>query len=584
MTPSAALPAWAWLAVPGVPFLAALAIPLLRLRRFGWAPLAALPAVLLALGGPCEGTVHVPWLFNGARLGLDTLGAAFLFFTSIVWLFALLFAVGYVHERRPAFFAFSLLALAGNLGLIVAQDTISYYAFFALMGFSSYPLVIHDRTESARYAGKVYIVLVLVGEVLIFSGLCALAAITGHREFSAFGADWLAHPLARPILAALVLGFGIKAGALPLHVWLPLAHPAAPTPASAVLSGAMIKAGLLGWLRFLPLGSAALPDGGNLLLLAGFAAALGAALYGIFQSHPKTILAYSSISKMGLMTAMVGMALRQPADASWLLPLIALYATHHAFCKSALFLSTGLPTRAAAPWGQALRDAALVLPALALAGFAGTSGAAAKVALKKTLAAGPALLPEPLVPWLLLAASFAAALLLFRFLWVHYRAPHSAHPAPGVTSHAAWSASVLLVALLPVVLFLRGSVASVHKGLALSAAPGAAAPVALALAAGLAAALLARRNLPLLPAGDLLMPYVRLVRLARNALSAGWSAALRLTPQQTVRRVRIALGRSVRFEDLRAWEGVLGRAPVFGLLFLALFVVFFAILLRLGGG
>ena len=106
----------------------------------------------------------------------------------------------------------------------------------------------------------------------------------------------------------LWLGLGVKAGVIGLHVWLPLAHPVAPAPASAVLSGAMIKAGLLGWLTVLPLGmeslSPAMMQFGNVVLVAGFAAAFGAALYGIWQSHPKAILAYSSISQMGMLTAL----------------------------------------------------------------------------------------------------------------------------------------------------------------------------------------------------------------------------------------------------------------------------------------
>ena len=97
----------------------------------------------------------------------------------------------------------------------------------------------------------------------------------------------------------MAFGFGIKAGALALHFWLPLAHPAAPVPASAVLSGAMIKAGLLGWLRFLPLGYAALPAAGLGLVGVGLAAALIGAAAGALQRNPKTVLAWSSVARWG---------------------------------------------------------------------------------------------------------------------------------------------------------------------------------------------------------------------------------------------------------------------------------------------
>ena len=100
-----------------------------------------------------------------------------------------------------------------------------------------------------------------------------------------------------------------------MHVWLPLAYKAAPTPASAVLSGAMINAGLLGWLRFMPLGLEALPQWSVVVLAAGFGAAFYGVLVGLFQEEPKTVLAYSSISQMGLMTVGVGIGLAAPE--SW---------------------------------------------------------------------------------------------------------------------------------------------------------------------------------------------------------------------------------------------------------------------------
>ncbi|MGE5306870.1 MAG: proton-conducting transporter membrane subunit [Alphaproteobacteria bacterium] len=110
----------------------------------------------------------------------------------------------------------------------------------------------------------------------------------------------------------ILTAFAIKAGALGLRFWLPLADPAAPVPASAVLSGAMIKAGLLGWLRFLPLGEASLPGFGYFVIAGGLGAAFFVTLIGVTQKNPKTLLAYSSISQMGIITTGVGTGLVQP--------------------------------------------------------------------------------------------------------------------------------------------------------------------------------------------------------------------------------------------------------------------------------
>jgi formate hydrogenlyase subunit 3/multisubunit Na+/H+ antiporter MnhD subunit len=110
------------------------------------------------------------------------------------------------------------------------------------------------------------------------------------------------------MLALLILGFGLKIGLVPLHVWMPLVYTAAPIPAAAVLSGAAVKAGLIGFIRFLPLG-VAMPRWGEALAVAGIFSAFYGVLVGITQQNPKTVLAYSSISQMGLLAAALGIGL-----------------------------------------------------------------------------------------------------------------------------------------------------------------------------------------------------------------------------------------------------------------------------------
>src|SRR5690606_9904977 len=149
-------------------------------------------------------------------------------------------------------------------------------------------------------------------ELLLFAGMTAAVAVAGRIELPAVRAAVAASP-SGPIVAGLLLaGFGVKVGAVPLHMWLPLAHPAAPTPASAVLSGAMSTAGLLGWLRVLPFGDASLPSIGIWVLAAGMLAAFAGVAAGLTQTDAKTALAYSSISQMGLLTMAVGAGLAAP--------------------------------------------------------------------------------------------------------------------------------------------------------------------------------------------------------------------------------------------------------------------------------
>ncbi|MDZ7640730.1 MAG: complex I subunit 5 family protein [Desulfurivibrio sp.] len=333
----------------------AVALPLLAPLALWWprgretvlrrAWLTALPALLLALWGDGGLSLRLDWLLLGAEFSLAGSSRIFLLLTAWLWLLAAWFAAAYLaHDRRAHnFLIFFFLAMAGNFGLILAQDLISFNVFFSLMGLSAYGLVVHNRDYAALRAGRIYLMLVVAGEVLIFIGLVGWVWQTGGAVQLAALAG--AGRLPAPLVGCLLLGFGIKAGMLPLHGWLPLAHPAAPVPASAVLSGAMIKAGLLGWLRFLPSGEQGVPALPELMLLLGLTGAVYGVIRGLRQADPKTILAWSSISQMGLLTVglsfyLAGGAARGPA-----LTAIEFYVVHHGLAKGALFLAVAAGLR-----------------------------------------------------------------------------------------------------------------------------------------------------------------------------------------------------------------------------------------------
>lgn len=375
-------------------------------------PGAALPALLVALLVPEGATVEGRWLLLGARFGLDGTGQTFLFFTALLWGVGAVFGRSYLARdaTRDRFFLFYLLAMAGNFGLIMALDAPVFYCCFALMSFASYGLVIHNGDAEALRAGRIYIYLVVLGEVLLFAALVTIVGATGSTRLPV-AAD---APL-RPLTVGLaVAGFGIKAGLLPLHVWLPLAHPVAPTPASAVLSGAMIKAGVIGWLRFLPWGQTPQPAWGSLLLLLGLAGAFFGVVVGLTQRNPKTVLAYSSISQMGLIMLALGAGLLAPEHWPAAQTAVLLYALHHGLAKGALFLGVGV-AQATGAHGRGWTVAGLLLPALALAGAPWTSGAIAKSALKAGLGALPGAWAEWLAV-LLPVSAVGTTLLMARFL------------------------------------------------------------------------------------------------------------------------------------------------------------------------
>ncbi|MFT5188210.1 MAG: hydrogenase-4 component B [Verrucomicrobiales bacterium] len=374
--------------------------------------LTAASGLLVALFWTNETIVELTWLGLGSRFGLDVTGRTFLLFTSILWLLSGVYGLGYLKSdpRRLSYNAFLVFAMIGNFGLILARDAVAFYSCFALMSFASFGLIIHNRDEAAIKAGKVYMILVILGEISLFVGLVSMLA--GH------GLN-LSLPVAPGIVtsqmtvALLIVGFGIKAGVVTLHVWLPLAHPAAPPPASAVLSGAMIKAGLLGWIRFLPLGESGFEGWGTFLMCAGLVAAFYGVAVGLVQANPKTILAYSSISQMGFMTLGIGAGLLHPELWPALLVAVTIYAFHHGLAKGALFLGAGT-----APGGMPrIAWLGILLPALSLGGAPFLSGATAKGALKSV---SPYFSHDwPLVLTVLLpAAAIGTSFLMIRFIIV----------------------------------------------------------------------------------------------------------------------------------------------------------------------
>jgi len=261
-------------------------------------------------------------------------------------------------------------------------------------------------------------VMVVAGEAALLVSLLYSAVARNSLFYDQGALELAADPAGFLIVGLLLIGFGIKVGIVPLHVWLPLAHPAAPVPASAVLSGAIIKAGLLGWLRFLPLGEVSLPDWGNLWMSVGIFTTFYGVVVGVQQRESKTVLAYSSISQMGLLTMGVGGGLLLHTAWPMILSAVLVFALHHGFSKGCLFLSVAVaPLAQGRSLSKRLMQAGLLIPALVLAGAPLTMGAISKSVLKDSLAA----LPDhwtTMLDGLLPLTSIGTTLLMARFLYL----------------------------------------------------------------------------------------------------------------------------------------------------------------------
>lgn len=399
--------------------------------RLAW--LAVVPAGVAAIID--TGGVHrVDEMLLGTTISVDGIGRPLTLMAVGLYGFALSFVVRGKSDRTHVLTAFLLLCFTGNIAVFVAADLVTFYLAFAAMSFLGYAIVVHDRSPGARRAGAIYLVLTVLGECAVLAALMILAS-EGVMAVVDAPAAVAASPWGDVIIALLLVGFGVKAGTVPLHVWLPLAHPAAPSPASAVLSGAMLKAGIVGWLRFLPLGETAEPVWGGVFLALGLVGGLIAVPVGVLHDNPKVVLAYSSISQMGFLTAVVGAALVATDLAPACVAAVVVYSVSHGLVKGALFL--GVQAWDAERIPRAIVLVALAVASLALVGVPFTSGYVAKYAGKE--AVGEVLVPlvpiavADVLPWF----GVGSTLLLARFLVVLVRRPRHAHRT-AVSRDVAW--------------------------------------------------------------------------------------------------------------------------------------------------
>jgi len=351
--------------VAGIPLLMAVlcCTPLARtvIRFLPW---AVMPAFVTALTAPIDVIVEVGWFFMGSRMGLDETGRIFLCSAAFIWFLACFSSRSLLKDdhNQTRFLVFFLTAMAGNFGLILAQGVLGFYLFFAVMSFAAYGLVVHKGTDEAAKAGRVYLTLVMIGEVALCTALIILVHDTGSLAI-----EDIAGVSYQPLtLALLFIGFGVKIGALPLHGWMIPAYQAAPIPAAAVLAGAMVNAGILGWLRFLPLGKTSCPEGAVLFITAGALAAMYGVIIGLNRKQAGAVLGCSSISQMGLITVIFGLGLLDHDAGLNAAPVLILYVVHHSLAKSSLFACRWLLS-CCLPWlWQVCRLPAVQLPRLRL--------------------------------------------------------------------------------------------------------------------------------------------------------------------------------------------------------------------------
>ncbi len=353
---------WVLLVVVGWLLIGLLGVVALRRFRFVATVLFPLGAVfsLLLLGvglsavlsGPEVAVLPIGLPQLPFHLRLDSLSAFFLIVIGGVAAGVSAFAAGYFRQGEgtpPGLICLEYHVFLASIAMVlVADDAYVFLVVWETMALSSFFLVMaNHRIAQIRSAGYLYMLVAHIGALAILLCFGVLQANTGDYTFANMRGQALSPFWASVAFVLALLGFGAKAGIVPLHAWLPEAHPAAPSPFSALMSGVMLKVALYGLLRVaFDLLHTPLWWWGVLLMAAGLASALFGVVFSTVQVEMKRLLAYSSIENVGLMCVGIGLSLLFRTYGMHALAALALTAAlyhvlSHAFFKSLLFCSTG---------------------------------------------------------------------------------------------------------------------------------------------------------------------------------------------------------------------------------------------------
>lgn len=286
------------------------------------------------------------------HLRLDALSAFFLLVLGVAGAGISTFSAGYFRAGEgtsPGLMGLQYhVFLASMAVVILADDAYLFMVAWETMALSSYFLVTSQhRIPEIRRAGFLYLIMAHVGAICILLSFGVLQGGSWQFTFDAMRHASLSHFWASTAFILALLGFGAKAGLVPLHVWLPEAHPAAPSPVSAMMSGLMLKTAVYGMLRIsFDLLHERLWQWGVLVLALGLFSALYGAAFAAVQTDMKRLLAYSSIENIGIIFTGIGLSIlfetcHLPLFAALALCAALVHSLNHALFKSLLFLTTG---------------------------------------------------------------------------------------------------------------------------------------------------------------------------------------------------------------------------------------------------
>jgi hydrogenase-4 component B len=296
----------------------------------------------------------LPWAIPGAEfsVALDGLSALFLVPVFLISLLGNVYGLGYwkqtEHSENGRMLRLFYGTMTAGMALVViARNGIVFLFSWEIMALSGFFLVAtEDHKREARAAGWVYLVATHVATLCLFALFALLRVVNGSFDLAPLSPGAVTPGVATAIFVLALVGFGLKAGIMPLHVWLPSAHAAAPSHVSAILSGVLIKMGVYGLVRVTSLLPNPPLEWGVIVLGLGVVSGVLGVAYAVGQHDLKRLLAYHSIENIGIIVMGLGLALigRSLGRADWVVLGLAgglLHVWNHALFKALLFLSAG---------------------------------------------------------------------------------------------------------------------------------------------------------------------------------------------------------------------------------------------------
>lgn len=287
------------------------------------------------------------------ELYIDNLSAFFILLISFLVFVVSIYSYGYmehyINHRSIGMpgvlynlFAFSMILV------VITGNLFAFLVAWEIMSLVSYFLVVYEsEKEDVQKAGIIYFIMTHIGTAFITAAFALIFKYTGQSQLDLIAYGDIPGSAKSLIFIMLLIGFGTKAGLIPLHIWLPYAHPAAPSNISALMSGVMIKTAIYGILRFVVVSAAPGEQwwGACVLIVGTISAVLGVS-YTLMENNIKRLLAYCSIENIGIIFMCIGLSMISAASGNKMLAAVALTACllhtlNHSVFKGLLFMGAG---------------------------------------------------------------------------------------------------------------------------------------------------------------------------------------------------------------------------------------------------